>query len=103
MTTVGRVLILAASVAFQPASVWARCPDDDAMLPLAEDILSMRPATVPILTSMDDAYCAQGKLVTLLQTHWGAPVGYKAGLAGRAVQARFGVREPVRGVLLADT
>jgi 2-keto-4-pentenoate hydratase len=97
----GRVLILAAAMVLQPASVWARCPDDDAIRTLAWDILSIRPARVPILTAMDDAYCAQGKLVTLLQAHWGAPVGYKAGLTGSAVQERFGVREPVRGVLLA--
>jgi 2-oxo-hept-3-ene-1,7-dioate hydratase len=46
--------------------------------------------------------CAQEKLVAILEKRWGKPIGYKAALTNETVQRNFGVREPVRGVLLAD-
>ena len=49
---------------------------------------------------MEDALCAQQKLVLRLQEDLGAPVGYKAGLTSAPAQEHFGVDEPVRGVLL---
>ena len=42
------------------------------------------------------------KFVAILEKRWGKPIGYKAALTSEAAQRNFGVREPVRGVLLAD-
>ncbi|NCA70859.1 MAG: hydratase [Sphingobacteriia bacterium] len=95
------ILIMAVSL-LPPSPTRAACPGDDEVGALAAAILAARPATVPDLDNLEDAYCAQDKLVARLAAHWGAPVGYKAGLTGRAVQERFGLDEPVRGVLLAD-
>lgn len=98
--TRARTLILILLAWCLVGSVQAQCPSDDVMGAMAADMLAVRPVTVPALTRMEDGYCAQRKLVALLQPHWGGPIGYKAGLTSQAAQARFGVREPVRGVLL---
>ncbi len=50
--------------------------------------------------SMADAECGRKRLVEGLQLTYGRVVGYKAGLTNRAVQERFGVASPVRGMLL---
>ena len=50
---------------------------------------------------LDDAMCAADLLVEQLKTDLGEVVGYKAGLTSKPLQERFGVREPVRGQLLA--
>ncbi|WP_424985070.1 2-keto-4-pentenoate hydratase [Microbulbifer sp. S227A] len=52
--------------------------------------------------SMADALCTQAKLVTALAEHLGPVVGYKAGLTSKPAQDRFGVSEPVQGVLFRD-
>ena len=86
-----------------PAAAQAACPEASAVDALAADILSGTPATSIMQgASMADALCAQEMLVERLSAEMGAPVGYKAGLTSAAVQERFGVSQPVRGVLLAD-
>lgn len=80
-------------------SARALCLEEGAIGALAEEILAARPAQVPQVTTLAEGYCVQQKLVSLLQVHWGRPVGYKAGLTNPAVQARFGLSEPVRGAL----
>ncbi|MEY8830439.1 2-keto-4-pentenoate hydratase [Sedimentitalea sp. XS_ASV28] len=52
--------------------------------------------------SMEDALCTQAKLITALTPRMGPVVGYKAGLTSKPAQDRFGVNEPVRGVLFRD-
>jgi 2-keto-4-pentenoate hydratase len=52
--------------------------------------------------SMEDALCTQAKLVEALSAHLGPVAGYKAGLTSKPAQERFGVSEPVRGVLFRD-
>ena len=59
-------------------------------------------ASALAVTSMEDGLCAQEKLVAILEKRWGKPIGYRAALTSEAAQRNFGVREPVRGVLLAD-
>jgi 2-keto-4-pentenoate hydratase len=50
--------------------------------------------------SMQDAECGRRRLVEKLESSDNRIVGYKAGLTSKAVQERFGVLSPVRGVLL---
>lgn len=50
--------------------------------------------------SMQDAECGRRRLVEKLESSENRIVGYKAGLTNKAVQERFGVASPVRGVLL---
>ena len=50
--------------------------------------------------SMSDGECGRQRLVERLESSDNRIVGYKAGLTSKAVQERFGVASPVRGVLL---
>lgn len=50
--------------------------------------------------SMADAECGRRRLTQKLELALGRVVGYKAGLTNPAVQKRFGVSAPLRGVLL---
>jgi len=50
--------------------------------------------------TMEGAACGQAKLMTALAPALGQPVGYKAGLTNPAVQKRFGIDQPLMGVLL---
>lgn len=60
-------------------------------------------STVSGLAGIDaaTAACVQKTLVQNLASDAGAPVGYKVGLTGKAMQERLGVSHPVSGVLLA--
>jgi 2-keto-4-pentenoate hydratase len=49
---------------------------------------------------MQDGECGRRRLVERLESSDNRIVGYKAGLTSKAVQERFGVSSPVRGVLL---
>ena len=49
--------------------------------------------------SMDDALCSQAKLAVALESTIGRIIGFKAGLTSPPAQERFGVTEPVRGLL----
>jgi 2-keto-4-pentenoate hydratase len=69
---------------------------------LAANVLAGVASEPLAVTSMEDGLCAQEKLVAILEKRWGKPIGYKAALTSEAAQRNFGVREPVRGVLLAD-
>jgi len=57
------------------------------------------PGPAPVM-SLNEAMVVQGMVVNTLSRALGAPIGYKAGLTSTAAQARFGVSEPLRGVLL---
>jgi len=48
---------------------------------------------------MDDALCTQAALATALEPTMGPVIGYKAGLTSQPAQERFGVTEPVQGLL----
>jgi 2-keto-4-pentenoate hydratase len=50
--------------------------------------------------SMQDGECGRRRLVERLESSDNRIVGYKAGLTSKTVQERFGVSNPVRGVLL---
>jgi 2-keto-4-pentenoate hydratase len=94
-------IVCAVLVCFGASAALAACPSDEAVDAFVADWKAGTP-TKPIAVdaTMADALCAQQKVVARLREDLGAPVGYKAGLTSQAVQARFGVDQPVRGVLL---
>ncbi len=68
---------------------------------LTKSYLSKTPLSrPPRLLSIKSAYRAQDSFVNSIKKDLGEPVGYKAGLTNRHAQEYFGVKEPVRGVLL---
>lgn len=82
----------------------AACPSDEAVAAFASNILANRPSTlIEGMTSLEDGFCAQAKLVRLLSLHWGRPVGYKVGLTAPPAQQMFGINHPVRGVIFENT
>ncbi len=93
---------IAMALLLAPSGALAACPDDAAVAALAADMLADKAHAPLRLDSLEDGRCAQAKLVPLLATRWGPPVGYKAALTSPAAQARFKVDQPVRGVLLRE-
>ena len=85
-------LAIGASAALPPAAAIQR---------LADDYLARRitPAFPQGLT-MEEARDVRELFVKKLQPELGRPVGHKVGLVSREVQNRWGVDQPVRGVLL---
>lgn len=82
----------------------AACPDDADVARLAAALTSGHPAEPyagPL--SMADAECARGKLIPLLEAHFGRVAGYKAGLTNEAGQRRYGLNAPVWGAIFAST
>ena len=76
-------------------------PPAAAIQRLADDYLARRitPAFPQGLT-LEEARDAREAFVKKLQPDLGRPVGHKVGLVSRAMQDRWGVDQPVRGVLL---
>jgi 2-oxo-hept-3-ene-1,7-dioate hydratase len=94
-----QALIAAALLISTPAL--AACPDDAAIDAFLADWEARAPAAALAAEgSMDDALCAQAKIVARLSGALGPVAGYKAGLTSKPAQERFGVPEPVRGMLL---
>jgi 2-keto-4-pentenoate hydratase len=83
-------------------SAGAACPSDGEVAERAVAYLDKRPVkSYGAGLSVDDGYCAQTKFVRILAERFGPPVGYKVGFASKALQERFRVTEPARGVLFA--
>jgi 2-keto-4-pentenoate hydratase len=77
------------------------CPTDAEVASAARRYLAYEPMTSPPTSmTMDGAACGQAKLMTALAPALGRPIGYKAGLTTTAVQKRFGIDQPLLGVLL---
>lgn len=95
--------LLLACACLLPVAANAVCPDDAAVARTAASLIAGTPAAPFAELSMADAECARGKLVPLLAARWGAPIGYKAGATGAAVQQLFGLPGPVHGVMFAST
>jgi 2-keto-4-pentenoate hydratase len=76
-------------------------PPAAAIQRLADDYLARRitPAFPQALT-LEEARDARELFVKKLEPSLGRPVGHKVGLVSRAMQDRWGVDQPVRGVLL---
>ncbi|WP_457636962.1 2-keto-4-pentenoate hydratase [Oceanithermus sp.] len=58
------------------------------------------PAPAPQVKTIEEGLAFQAKFVAGLEPIVGKPVGYKVGLTSKAVQEKFGVDHPLRGVLL---
>lgn len=95
-------VLLAGVVVASPigGTAMAACATDEEVAAYVTDYLASTPtrALVPDGT-MEDALCTQAKLSEALTEHMGPVVGYKTGLTSKPAQERFGVNEPVRGVL----
>jgi 2-keto-4-pentenoate hydratase len=98
-----RRMLLAALVAL-PVTAQAACPSQAAMDSLAEALIANRPSP-PIqgLATIEEGHCAQERLVAALVPHWGSIVGWKVGLTSAPVQQRFGVNQPLRGMLMQSS
>jgi 2-oxo-hept-3-ene-1,7-dioate hydratase len=94
-------IVPAALACFGAGAALAACPSDEAIDAFVADWKAGTPTrAIAVDATMEDALCAQQKVVARLGEDLGAPVGYKAGLTSKAAQERFGVDQPVRGVLL---
>ncbi|WP_067336394.1 2-keto-4-pentenoate hydratase [Stappia indica] len=93
---------LLVSTVLVAGSAQAACPDDAAIDAFLAARASAAPTPPPVAAggSMEDALCAQGKILARLETDLGPIVGYKAGLTSPKSQEAFGVTEPVFGTLL---
>lgn len=79
----------------------AAMPPAAAINQLYEDYLARRiTPPFPVRLTMDDAMDVQAIFVRELQANLGRPIGHKVGLVNREAQQRWGVDEPVRGILL---
>ncbi len=79
----------------------ATCPTDAEVASAAQRYLAYEPLTTPPAgMTMEGATCGQAKLMAALAPALGQPIGYKAGLTNVAVQKRFGIDQPLLGVLL---
>jgi 2-keto-4-pentenoate hydratase len=101
MATTHCALIVLTAATLWPAVAHAVCPSFERV----NTILRFQEARQPVRglrtdLSMADAECGRRRLVERLEASDNRIVGYKAGLTSRAVQERFGVASPVRGVLL---
>lgn len=98
-----RRLLIAASIgaciAAQSLPTHAACLGDAEVLALFAHYDKRTPAPNPEGLSDADGECTRGKLLKMLDGHFGKAAGYKAGLTNPAVQARFNAKAPVWGVL----
>ena len=98
-----RATVMFLLVALLANGVSAACPDDVQVIVFVSDYRALEVSRgLGQELTMQDARCAQTKVVRQLSATLGPVVGYKAGLTNAAVQARFGVDQPLRGVLLRD-
>ncbi|MHC5656084.1 2-keto-4-pentenoate hydratase [Stappia sp. ICDLI1TA098] len=82
----------------------AECPDDSTIDAFMAARAQAAPTPAPVAAggSMEDALCAQDKIVQRLSKDLGPVAGYKAGLTSPKAQEAFGVSEPVFGTMLRD-
>jgi len=94
-------VLSAAVLSALAAGAQAAPPPASGIQRLAEDYLARRMTPAfPQALSMEEARDVREIFVKKLQPELGRPVGHKVGLVSRAVQARWGVDQPVRGILL---
>jgi 2-keto-4-pentenoate hydratase len=77
----------------------AACLDDARVAELVAGYPTTPISGIPPDLTLDDAYCTQAKYVARLEETMGAPVGYKVGFTGEALQQQFAIDRPATGVL----
>lgn len=103
MNMFARVAVAACLGTGMAGSALAACATDAEIAAYVDDFLSKTPTkALGADGSHDDALCTRDKVVAALSQHMGPVVGYKAGLTSPPAQERFGVTEPVAGVLYRD-
>lgn len=96
-------LLCAAILASAPSAAAAACATDEEVAAFVEAHASKTPArALGAGGTMEDALCTQMKVRAALEQRLGPVIGYKAGLTSPAAQEKFGVSEPVMGVLYRD-
>jgi 2-oxo-hept-3-ene-1,7-dioate hydratase len=103
MPRANHIVTLATALAALAGFAQADCASDEAIAAYVADFQAKTP-TVALIPDgdMEDARCSQEKLVGKFTALMGPVVGYKAGLTSGPAQERFGVTEPVGGVLYRD-
>lgn len=95
-----KLILSAAFTAMTAAAGWASCASDDEIAAFVESYTANIPAkALSAGGSMEEALCTQAKIAAALEPHMGPVIGYKAGLTAKPAQERFGMSEPVQGVL----
>ena len=95
-----RLPVLVFCATLMPAAAFAACATDADIATFLASVSANEPAKALVPDgSMSDALCTQAKLATALEPTMGAVIGYKAGLTSAPAQERFGVTEPVQGLL----
>ncbi len=98
-----RPLTLATLFVLAPLAAQAACASDDEIAAFVTSFTDKTPAmALGADGDMQDALCTQAKLATALSDKMGPVIGYKAGLTAKPAMERFGVTEPVMGVLYRD-
>ncbi|HWX49089.1 MAG TPA: hypothetical protein VNZ61_13600 [Roseomonas sp.] len=102
LTAAALLVPLATGAEAAPASL--TCPEDAAMQALAASLLAKAPVEAfGRSLSLEDALCAQRKLVAAMEKQLGPTVGWKVGLTNAAAQKRFGVDHPLAGPIYQAT
>jgi 2-keto-4-pentenoate hydratase len=94
-----RSLCALVALSVTAAAAQAECLSDVQTTALFDAFVAKTPATNPEGLSEADGACTRAKLNALLAKHYGAVIGYKAGLTNPAVQKRFNYDRPTWGVL----
>ncbi|MDK3017769.1 2-keto-4-pentenoate hydratase [Pseudodonghicola flavimaris] len=96
--------LAAAAIMLGATGARADCATQEEIDAFIEAYITKAPAkALSVGGSMADAACTQAKLGLAMADVMGPVVGYKAGLTSKPAQDRFGVSEPVMGVLYHDT
>lgn len=75
----------------------------DSVDDLVRDYMAKRPLrSVQSGLTLAEAKVHQAQFVQALSRHLGLPIGYKVGLVTPVTQERYGLKSPVRGVLLRE-
>jgi 2-keto-4-pentenoate hydratase len=85
---------------FTTLDAQAGCPSYDEALNYVQAYWDRRPAAVfSGLSTLGEAYCAQGIVAAEIGRRMGTPAGYRVALSGGDAQQRYRLPHPVRGFL----
>ncbi len=91
--------VLAASV-LASAGAYAGCPSKEEVLSYVAAYANRQPvAPIAHIRSTMEAYCAQGMVAATIGRRMGIPAGFKAAYTSDSVQAKSGIKAPIRAFL----